>query len=84
VSGLEIPERAWRAFDAEPLAGNNLEAAAPIIVADRLRKLADDYQRRADQIDVSTAVGPFVRNAFARGAELARADADELDPGGVT
>lgn len=94
---LEIPERAhlsaalavrdaWqkKRDTVDDAAMAALHAAGPIIVANRLRQLADDYARRADQIDVSTAVGTFVRNAFLRCAELARADADELDPGGAT
>lgn len=97
MDGLEIPERA-RAKAVEALyearkdkrtsvgdaAEVTVRAAGPIIVANRLRQLADDYARRADQIDVRSAAGTFVRNAFLRCAELARADADELDPGGAT
>lgn len=90
MSELEIPKRAVDAAQAENTAGLKsgeaelvrLKAAGPIIVANRLRQLADDYARRADQIDVRSAAGTFVRNAFLRCAELTRADADELDPGG--
>lgn len=96
MDGLEIPERAKHQAtealldyldptDVAATAANAvLQAAGPIIVANRLRQLADDYARRADQIDVRNAAGTFVRNAFLRCAELARADADELDPGGAT
>lgn len=81
MSELEIPERAWRAFGAEPLAGNNLEAAAPIIVATELRKFVAAL-REVSPVGDGTVLNPrLVVNTIAD--DLQRR-ADELDPDGMT
>jgi hypothetical protein len=91
MSEVEVPEVAVRAAYASPYGGltnksirSVLELGSPLVVADRLRRIAADLYRRSDNTVMTTSSGIERVGTLRQIADQLSAEAAELDPQGGT